>query len=163
MLCIFHFLSVAYHNRLGDPSLFPINERNHNYQPKFLPVAALEGKHVVQVALGGEHSIFVTSDNEVYVAGQGAKGQLGTGESDGCVLPTLLRDLFNSGLHLYQAACGNSCSMILVGKFNPLTLQQRCSEIIERHPELEAALEGVTLRSHDSYDCNDMRTEVSEA
>ena len=78
------------------------------------------------MALGGEHSIFVSAENEIFVTGEGSRGQLGTGEADGYTVPTFLREFFCSGSKIYQVACGNSCSMIIAGKFNPVSLKILC-------------------------------------
>ena len=119
---------------LGDPDGFPKNERGHPYQPKFLPVVSLEKKRVLQMACGGEHSVFVCSDDEVYAAGTGARGQLGLGRDSerwsNCYYPVLLGSLKNSGRSVVDVATGNNCTLILAGKYNPTSLRTACSGVV---------------------------------
>ena len=67
---------------LGDPDGFPQNERGHPYQAKFCTVEELEQKHVMQIACGGEHSVALLKNGEVYTFGAGNKGQLGHGSTN---------------------------------------------------------------------------------
>ena len=75
---------------LGDPEAFPHNERGHPYQPDFRLVETLARKRVAQVACGGEHSVALTADGEVYSCGAGNKGQLGHGSGENEQLPRLV-------------------------------------------------------------------------
>ena len=120
------------YSRLGDPRNFPMNERGHNFQNQFCAIDSLRGKHVSKLALGGEHSVLVTTHNDVYVAGEGSRGQLGTGENERCVTPVLLEKIKKTGREILQVTCGNSCTVMLVGKFNPVSLAQTCTEVVTR-------------------------------
>lgn len=44
-------------------------------------VAALRGVNVVQLACGGEHTLAITGDGDVWAWGKGADGELGMGDS----------------------------------------------------------------------------------
>ena len=41
---------------------------------------------------------------------------------------------------VHQVACGNNCTLILAGCFNPPSLQQKCRETVRSHPQLMAQL-----------------------
>jgi len=43
----------------------------------------LNGKHVVDICCGGEHSLVLTIDGDVYAWGYNVNGQIGNGESGG--------------------------------------------------------------------------------
>jgi alpha-tubulin suppressor-like RCC1 family protein len=121
---------------LGDPSQFPKNERDHPYQPTFTQVSTLSHKRVIQVACGGEHSVFLCDDGEVYSVGMGAKGQLGHGNTTNLHVPQLLRHLKMTRREIFQIACGNNCTLILAGNFQPLSLQELCAETIQKSDDL---------------------------
>jgi len=114
----------------GDPNNFQKNERGHPYQPTFAPISSFEDKKITQIACGGEHTIFITQDQEVYACGSGGKGQLGLGDRDDRHEPCLLTSLRNSGRSIQQVKCGNQCTILLAGKFHPVSLQQRCMDTI---------------------------------
>ena len=145
---------------LGDPRNFPRNERDHPYQAKFVPIAHLEGKRVRQIACGGEHSVALTEDGEVYSFGAGNKGQLGHGKTPAATVgeggphaptppppvlqnehfPAMLVGLKKTRRDVHQVACGNNCTLILAGCFNPPPLQKKCMEVVRSHPQLMAQL-----------------------
>ena len=56
-----------------------------------LVTGLLKTKTVVQVAAGWEHSACLTADGLVYVCGYVGQGQLGVGNTEGRVVPTLVR------------------------------------------------------------------------
>ena len=86
---------------------------------------------VRRMACGGEHSVFVCSDDEVYVAGTGARGQLGLGRDSeqwsNCFYPVLNKSLKASGRSILDVAAGNNCTLILAGKYKPVQLSNRCA------------------------------------
>ncbi|GAB4814257.1 hypothetical protein N2152v2_001303 [Parachlorella kessleri] len=67
-------------------------------------VAALEGKRVVSVACGAEHSVCCTDQGEVYAWGWGRYGNLGDGECSDRRLPVKVKGL--EGVRVAQVACG---------------------------------------------------------
>lgn len=67
-------------------------------------VAALQGKRVMRVACGAEHSCCVTDAGEVYCWGWGRYGNIGDGESQDRHLPTKAKGL--EGVRVQQVACG---------------------------------------------------------
>ena len=171
---------------LGDPSIFPQNERGHPYQSNFKPVQNLEFEKVVQIACGGEHSVALTEEGTVFTFGAGNKGQLGHGGSNPEHFPRLLLDLKKTRRDVHQVSppppgptlessigstyvthvaapadpvglsgqvtCGNNCTLILAGHFNPPTLLHRCMETIRNDPDLMAHLDAIpsdlALRIH---------------
>jgi len=109
---------------LGDPAHFPTNERGHPFQPQFAIVTGIAHKRVIQVACGGEHSVALCDDNDLYTVGAGNRGQLGQGHLNGCTEPKLSLPLRNDGRELKQIACGNNCTLVLAGKFQPPCLMR---------------------------------------
>ena len=91
---------------LGDPEAFPHNERGHPYQPDFRLVETLARKRVAQVACGGEHSVALTADGEVYSCGAGNKGQLGHGSGENEQFPRLVARLKATRRDVLEVACG---------------------------------------------------------
>jgi alpha-tubulin suppressor-like RCC1 family protein len=143
---------------LGDPNNFPKNEREHPYQAQFVPIPTLSHCKIKQIACGGEHSVALGVDNKVYTFGAGNKGQLGH-ESQGVAgrvsdeqeaattlakseyVPRLVGSIRKTRRDIHQVACGNNCTLILAGCFNPPTLMERCIEVISETPELIEQLE----------------------
>ncbi|KAI7844220.1 hypothetical protein COHA_002354 [Chlorella ohadii] len=68
------------------------------------PVLALQGKRVLRVACGAEHSLCATSDGEVFAFGWGRYGNIGDGESQDRHMPTKVKGL--EGVQVAQVACG---------------------------------------------------------
>lgn len=66
--------------------------------------AWLQGKRVMRVACGAEHSCCVTDAGEVYCWGWGRYGNIGDGESQDRHLPTRAKGL--EGVRVQQVACG---------------------------------------------------------
>lgn len=129
---------------LGDPSSFPTNERGHPFQPQFSCVATLQHKTVLQVACGGEHSVMLCSDNDLYSVGAGNRGQLGQGDLEGCTDPKLSKPLRRAGRSLMQIACGNNCTLVLAGRFQPSLLMRLAGETIRKTPALLERLQQST-------------------
>lgn len=69
-----------------------------------LPVTALQGKQVVSVACGAEHSVCCTNEGEVYAWGWGRYGNIGDGECSDRSLPVRVMGL--EGVKVVSVACG---------------------------------------------------------
>ncbi|OXB72100.1 UNVERIFIED_CONTAM: hypothetical protein H355_012400 [Colinus virginianus] len=69
----------------------------------------IHDRNVKEVACGGNHSVFLLEDGEVYTCGLNTKGQLGH-ESEGSK-PELIGAL--AGQHIVHVACGESHSVAL--------------------------------------------------
>ena len=67
----------------------------------------LQGKKVLQVAAGGNHTMCVTEDGSVFAFGRNTQGQLGVGDKEKRLLPTLLRGELENKL-VVQVAAGSS-------------------------------------------------------
>ena len=132
---------------LGDPQLFPLNERGHPCQPQFQLVKALDHKRVRQVACGGEHSVMLCDDNDVFTVGANSRGQLGQGNLVACSEPKLSRPLRRGGREIFQIACGNNCTLVLAGRCQPSSLLRTTGEHIKANPALLDRLQS----SHSSY------------
>ncbi|ETV92326.1 hypothetical protein, variant 2 [Aphanomyces invadans] len=74
------------------------------YQRTPLPVTALNGLQVVQVAAGEYHSAALTASGEVFTWGLGKDGQLGLGTPDDQNIPRKISEL--DGLGIVHVACG---------------------------------------------------------
>ena len=68
---------------MGDPSTFPLNERNHHFQSTFAPTKFPPHVRIVQVGCGGEHSAAIADNGDVYAFGHNIRGQLGFQHTDG--------------------------------------------------------------------------------
>ncbi|KAI6070050.1 putative E3 ubiquitin-protein ligase HERC3 [Aix galericulata] len=69
----------------------------------------IHDRNVKEVACGGNHSVFLLEDGEVYTCGLNTKGQLGH-ESEGSK-PEQIGAL--AGQHIVHVACGESHSVAL--------------------------------------------------
>ena len=72
-----------------------------------LVTGLLKTKSVVQVAAGGAHTACLTADGLVLVCGDGNAGQLGVGDTEDRVVPTLVRGELEGRKVLQVAAGGN--------------------------------------------------------
>ena len=69
----------------------------------------LEGRKVLQVAVGVAHTVCVTEDGAVLSFGFNASGQLGVGDTENRLMPTLLRgELENKSVVQVAAGCGHT-------------------------------------------------------
>ena len=100
---------------------------------------------MIQIACGGEHSVALTEGGDVYTFGAGNKGQLGHGKTANEHFPCLLTDLKKTRRDVHQVACGNNCTLILAGYFNPPSLLQRCTEVIRSTGALMEQMEASNL------------------
>jgi hypothetical protein len=114
---------------LGSPTLFPLNERNHHYQPYFIPLLSLLPHHLTHVSCGGEHSVFLSNTHELFSTGRGHKGQLGHGDQLDCFFPTCVKYFSTLQRKVHQVVCGNSATVYLIGRYRePMSLVERCIE-----------------------------------
>ena len=67
----------------------------------------LENKLVLQVAAGGYHTIFVTADGLVYARGRSSSGQLGVGDTENRLVPTLVTGQLQGKTAVYVASGGH--------------------------------------------------------
>ncbi len=130
---------------LGNPEKFLQNERGHHYQAGFRLVSALLSSHVTHISCGGEHSVAITADSEVYTFGAGHRGQLGHGTDANEHLPKLVEAMKDTRRHMLQVSCGNNCTLILAGGPRVPSLYKICLD---------------TLRKNKIFqdDCNNMLT-----
>jgi RCC1 and BTB domain-containing protein len=84
------------------------DEASHS-TPKL--VEGLAGKKAKEVACGAAHTIVRTEDGRVYSFGKGECGQLGHGNFENTLRPTIIEPL--DGMFIVQVACGWSHSMAL--------------------------------------------------
>ena len=84
-------------------------DKENQLAPKL--VATLEGRHVVQVAAGGSHSLFLAEGGTVLSCGDGECGQLGHGDKMDQLVPMLVAAL--EGRRVVEIAAGYSQSLFL--------------------------------------------------
>ena len=111
--------------QLGLEGEFPTNARGHQYQSPF--VANISLKNVVSVACGGEHTVATLEDSSVVCFGSSSNA--GNRRMDST--PWNRRQV-------KDVSCGTNCTLMLVGKACPPTLEQRCIEFIQHTPEIYA-------------------------
>jgi hypothetical protein len=128
---------------IGEPRFCPTNERGHFYQPEFKEVPHITNtfRSVKQIACGGEHTAILFNDNDVATTGSGAKGQLCHGTCINTSTPKNIVSIKESGRAVKHIACGNYCTLILAGRFQPIPLRRLCAETVRGCSELFRALE----------------------
>lgn len=72
-----------------------------------------QGKRVVSIGCGAEHSLVATDQGEVFSWGWGRYGNLGDGECEDRLLPTKVKGL--QGVHVRVVACGWRHSIVVDG------------------------------------------------
>jgi alpha-tubulin suppressor-like RCC1 family protein len=66
---------------------------------------------IIQLGIGGFHTLALTSDEQVYSFGMNDDGQLGIGNNDDRYIPILIEGIYN----VVQTAAGNAHSLLLTG------------------------------------------------
>ncbi|CAN0113605.1 unnamed protein product, partial [Discosporangium mesarthrocarpum] len=115
---------------LGSPQSFPKNERGHPFQAQFCLVDRLAHLRVVQIACGGEHSVAVADNGEVWSFGAGNKGQLGHETRTIEHYPRLVQVLKDTRRDILHVACGNNCTLVLAAGVTFPTLFELTASVI---------------------------------
>eukprot|EP01038_Epipyxis_sp_PR26KG_P007197 gene7197-9819_t len=147
---------------LGDDSsvlsTLKLNEKNHYYQPIFTHVSsgAIDYKRVIQVACGGEHTIMLTTDNELYGMGLNNHNQLTSYETRNYPIPTLLSSFTlendHNPFHIYNISCGYHCTMVAKGSASIRSLSKICADIIVKDDTIRIGLGYGIPGIHDNDD-----------
>jgi hypothetical protein len=74
-----------------------------------IPILVLNLNNVKQVSAGGNHTLALTKDGQVYSFGANELGQLGLGHSNSTIAPTLISGLNN----IVQISAGDNHSLLL--------------------------------------------------
>ena len=82
-----------------------VGDRENRLVPTLLR-GELENKSVLQVAAGNSHTMFVTADGLVFACGSNFKGQLGVGDTEDRLVPTLVTGQLQGKTAVYVAAGG---------------------------------------------------------
>ena len=75
--------------------------------------------NIIDIKCGGEHSLFLSSNNNLYACGHGYLGQLGFGNDKNINKPLIVKSLTNK--KIIEIAAGWSHSMVLTSKGNIYT------------------------------------------
>jgi alpha-tubulin suppressor-like RCC1 family protein len=110
-----HILALTVDDNLSafgwnDSGQLGLGHNDNKNQPVRVPFFC--GKHVTQIACGNQHSIVLTSDDELFAFGNNGYGQLGLSHYDDNHAPQRLE--FFRGQRVKQIACGDSHCMVLV-------------------------------------------------
>ncbi|EWM20781.1 regulator of chromosome condensation -like protein [Nannochloropsis gaditana] len=139
---------------LGDPKNFERNERNHPYLAHFRVITDLQTggqQKVKQFACGGEHSAALLNNDEVYTFGAGARGQLGHGDSRNEAYPRLNQTMRATRRVIKDVACGNNCTVMLVGAHRIPPLTEYCLEFITQNWSLYRHIDFAEALPHDLF------------
>ena len=90
------------------------NDREHQWAPRQVDPEWFGGEKVVFVAAGGYHTVVVTAGGRLYTWGHGRKGQLGHGDTENRLVPTLVEGLgAPEGGQVVMAACGDVHTLVV--------------------------------------------------
>ncbi|KAJ3662552.1 hypothetical protein Zmor_006896 [Zophobas morio] len=81
-------------------------------------IPTLKDKKVLHVACGSSTSFAITDKGELYGWGMGTNGQLGTGEEDDCVEPTLIKSKQLTDRAVFKVSAGGQHTVILATNSN---------------------------------------------
>eukprot|EP00944_MAST-04C_sp_MAST-4C-sp1_P014404 g14404.t1 len=122
---------------LGDPKIFPQNERGHAFCPDFRKIESLRGKPAASISCGGEHTAILCRNGDIYTVGSGEAGQLGHGKDvRDCHVPKLLKFTRNHNMKGINITCGNVCTILLVSNMTPKSLFHTCIDTINADSSL---------------------------
>lgn len=122
-----------------------INERGHRYQPIFTHTheGDLAFARVTQIASGGEHTVFFTSEHDVIGVGQTHRRLHGNGNGAGNLqaqqaaqVPKVIDHFHQLKRNILQISCGYNSLAVLVGEMSPPSLRKVCSTMIRNAPVL---------------------------
>ncbi|KAL0483141.1 hypothetical protein AKO1_014817 [Acrasis kona] len=94
----------------GEDGQLGHGNKNNLYVPTLLRHEALDNKKVVQCSLGLWHSLVVCDDGTVYSWGNATYGQLGHGNTEECLVPTMIRSFVENGIRVKSVAAGSTHS-----------------------------------------------------
>ena len=66
-------------NKFGQLGL---NTDNNEYIPKLVPPSYFNNEPIIELAIGDDHTLVLTSSNKLYATGHNAHGQLGLGDTN---------------------------------------------------------------------------------
>ncbi|XP_055844135.1 regulator of chromosome condensation [Episyrphus balteatus] len=82
-------------------------------------IEALKDKEIVNISRGEAQSFAITKDGQLYAWGMGSSLQLGTGEEDDALVPTLIESKQTKDKKILQAYGGGQHSIFLVADDSP--------------------------------------------
>ena len=115
------------HGQLGLKST--INES----EPKL--VYSLTNKHVIQIAVGWNHSVVLTESLDVYATGYGSSGQLGLGNDESKTDYTWISNL--AGKKIKRIFAGGNHSWVLLDEKNPMIADYKPPSPLREGDKLE--------------------------
>ena len=106
----------------GDQGQLGIGDTESRVVP-MLVRGELEGRKMLQVAAGGAHTVCVTEDGSVFAFGANMNGQLGLGDTENRLVPTLLRGELASK-SVVQVAAGGDRTVFMTSDGKVFTCEQ---------------------------------------
>lgn len=88
--------------------------------------------NVIQISCGGEHTAFITEENNIYVFGSGMKGQLGLGHCGGEFVPAQISEFNN----VKQVSCGERHTAFITKEGNVYIFGSGLTPCIIRKPTI---------------------------
>ncbi|KAL9246424.1 hypothetical protein vseg_019960 [Gypsophila vaccaria] len=109
-------LGGSRHGALGEPERIAQGQHvSDSGNSPLRKVPGLDGKKVVQIATGAEHSAVVTGDGEIYTWGWGEHGQLGLGNTSDQTSPQLvdLQNVNSRNSLMLRVYCGSGFTFVV--------------------------------------------------
>ncbi|KAK9675782.1 hypothetical protein RND81_11G030800 [Saponaria officinalis] len=109
-------LGGRHHGALGEPERIAHARNCSDSENSHLrKVPGLDGRKVVQIATGAEHSAVITEDGEIYTWGWGEHGQLGLGDTDDQTSPKSvdLKNVYNHDSSILRVYCGSGFTFVV--------------------------------------------------
>ena len=86
-------------------------------------IEALKDKEIVNISRGEAQSFAITKEGQLYAWGMGSSLQLGTGEEDDALVPTLIESKQTKDKKILQAYGGGQHSIFLVADDSPAAVE----------------------------------------
>jgi hypothetical protein len=110
--------SKSYVWSCGQNSYGELGHGDVNQRKVFTKISCLEGKGIISVGAGNEHSVFVTKEGKVLVTGYNDNGQCGVGNNQQVKQPTPIQALEGeeiANVHVYNG-CEHTLAVTKDGK-----------------------------------------------
>lgn len=145
---------------LSNPNNLMKNERGHSYTDLFTVAnyGDLSLRKFYDAVCGGEHTIFLSGEYDVFGSGLSNKGQLGNGSSSDPsnslqthIVPHVFPYFSLEKKKILQVSCGFNSTAILVGKRTPESLRYQCCEKIRQQPKIFNNLRNIKCKNNAEF------------